>query len=510
MKKHLLLFVFAFAALVLQAQNNDMYSIIHHEWAGRAYGCSAAMQQRDGDLIMIHFVYEHHENDDINPLGWLFYKISPTTLAITDSLFIADTNMMSSSYQLAQNPNGEGNILAVFEYREDCDSCFLHICHFSDNDLNPIEDVVVPVCEGQAGGGVSIVDHRGDLIVEYSKLTDPLHMNEYVARFGLDGTLKHQAVLSENILFTNAAGELHVLKESPQKYYQWGSSGTYSDQYENLTIYTLDSLFQRNPIIINSKFSAMNEYFFFQYDTEVIPVGGDNVLVAAEYVYEANHYHPEEYDYGVAVAKYDLRTMQPKGHITFNDYPGTATSGTVRCLGIKMMTDGTVYFLYWEQGYPVESFVVVKMDNDLNVEWKRFYKTDNIVLSWLQYPVLCKDEQGEEKGIVWGGNGWTIDNDHPFILFYLNHDGTVGTSEGSIEVRPYAFYPNPVKEQLLMQFSPDVQPKQIELYDLLGRLVRTQGNAFESIDMGQLPAGTYTMRVTLENGETYSDKVVKE
>ena len=457
MKKHLLLFVFALAALALHAQNNDMYSIIHHEWAGHAYSCSAVMQQRDGDLIMIYFVYENPENADINPLGRLFYKISPTTLAITDSLFIADTDMMSS-YQLAQNPNGDGNILTVFEYREDCDSCFLHICHFSDNDLNPIEDVVVPVCEGQAGGGVSVVDHRGDLIVQYSKLTDPLHMNEYIARFGLDGTLKHQVVF-ENINTSNTAGQMHVLKESPQKYYQWGNSGTYSDNYENLTIYSLDSLFQRNPIIINSKFSAANEYYFFQYDTEVIPVGGENVLVAAEYVYEANHLHPEEYDYGVAVAKYDLRTMQQKGHITFNDYPGTITSGTVRCLGIKMMTDGTVYFLFWEQGYPEESFVVVKMDTDLNVEWKRFYKTDNIVLSWLLYPVLCKDEQGEEKGIVWGGYGWTFDNDHPFILFYLNHDGTVGTNEGSIEVRPYAFYPNPVKEQLLMQFSPDVTCK---------------------------------------------------
>ncbi|MBQ6305190.1 MAG: T9SS type A sorting domain-containing protein, partial [Bacteroidales bacterium] len=77
-------------------------------------------------------------------------------------------------------------------------------------------------------------------------------------------------------------------------------------------------------------------------------------------------------------------------------------------------------------------------------------------------------------------------------------------------VRPFTYYPNPAKEQLHMQFSPDVQPKQIELYDLQGRLVRTQSKAFESIDMSQLPAGTYTLRVTMEDGKTYSDKVVKE
>ena len=61
-----------------------------------------------------------------------------------------------------------------------------------------------------------------------------------------------------------------------------------------------------------------------------------------------------------------------------------------------------------------------------------------------------------------------------------------------------------------MEFSPDVQPTQVELYDLQGRLVHMQSKAFESIDMSQLPAGTYTMRVTLEDGKVYSDKVVKE
>jgi hypothetical protein len=61
-----------------------------------------------------------------------------------------------------------------------------------------------------------------------------------------------------------------------------------------------------------------------------------------------------------------------------------------------------------------------------------------------------------------------------------------------------------------MQYSPDVQPARVELYDLQGRLVRTLSKAFESIDMSQLPTGTYTMRVTLEDGKSYADKVVKK
>jgi hypothetical protein len=71
-------------------------------------------------------------------------------------------------------------------------------------------------------------------------------------------------------------------------------------------------------------------------------------------------------------------------------------------------------------------------------------------------------------------------------------------------------YPNPAKDQLYTQFSPDVQPVRVELYDLQGRLVRTQRSAFETIDLSRLPAGTYTMRVIMKDGKTYSDKVVKE
>ena len=504
MKKNLLLLIFAITASFLQAQNNDMYSIIHHGQQGQFYDNRGLMQQRDGDFITNSYVFDDLGNGNGIPLGHILYKISPNTFTITDSLFIIDT-VMASFCSPEQNPNGEGNILTNFKYHEDCDSCFLHIYHFTDNNITPIEDVVVPVCEGYAAGQVSLVDRRGDLIVQYSKETDPVHFSAYAARFGMDGTLKHQAILCENE--TDIAGQLHILTESPLKYYQWGSMVS-NERYDNLVVYTLDSLFQRNPIIINSKISAAHEYFRVTYDTEVIPVGGNDILVAAEYVFEVNPSNPQEDELGVVVVKYDLRTMQMKGYITFNDYP--TIYKPAKCLGIKMMTDRTVYFLYTEEGYPEESFVAVKMDTDLNVEWKRFCKTDNIILHLLQHPVVCKDEQGEEKGIAWTGNG-RIDNQfNSFFFFCLNHDGTVGTNESGIIVRPYAFYPNPVKDQLLMQFSPDVQPKQIELYDLQGRLVHSQSKAFESIDMSQLPAGTYTMRVTMEDGKAYSDKVVKE
>ena len=82
--------------------------------------------------------------------------------------------------------------------------------------------------------------------------------------------------------------------------------------------------------------------------------------------------------------------------------------------------------------------------------------------------------------------------------------------ENQAFIRPYAYYPNPAQDELRLHYSPDVTPTQIELYDLQGRLVKTQRTGLESLNLQGIAAGTYTMRVTLEGGKAFSDKVVKE
>ena len=71
-------------------------------------------------------------------------------------------------------------------------------------------------------------------------------------------------------------------------------------------------------------------------------------------------------------------------------------------------------------------------------------------------------------------------------------------------------YPNPVIDQLHLDYSPDLKPIKIEIYDLQGRLLSTQKSSLESIDMQKLSTGTYTIKITLDNGKTYSTKIVKQ
>ena len=152
------------------------------------------------------------------------------------------------------------------------------------------------------------------------------------------------------------------------------------------------------------------------------------------------------------------------------------------------------------------SLVVTKTDNNANIIWQRYYQEDNHLLV-AKSIMTTVDEGCLVTGCFWDVPTTTKEN--MFVLKFFA-DGSLSVPKMEEFVRPYCFYPNPVKDQLRMQFSPDVQPDKVELYDLQGRLVRTQSKAFESIDMSQLPAGTYTLRVTLADGKSYSDKVVKE
>ena len=152
------------------------------------------------------------------------------------------------------------------------------------------------------------------------------------------------------------------------------------------------------------------------------------------------------------------------------------------------------------------NFTVTKYTDDLAIVWRKTFSLHDT--HFVPNGIVATHDGGcfiagtaTNEGAYIGINGW--------FALKIGADGTVGSGEITVKDDVF-FYPNPVKDMLHLCTPPDVQPKQVELYDLQGRLVRSQGNTFETIDLGQLPAGTYTLRVTMQDGQTFSDKVVKE
>ena len=156
------------------------------------------------------------------------------------------------------------------------------------------------------------------------------------------------------------------------------------------------------------------------------------------------------------------------------------------------------------QPYPT-GIVVTKTDQDLNLIWKKRFLTDK------NYQPTIINATADGGCLVVGSIGDYQTQRFDVFALKINADGSVGTKETIVEdICPYACWPNPANDVLHLHFSPDVQPAQAELYDLQGRLVRTWRNGMERISLQGLAPGTYTMRVALEDGTVFTDKVVKE
>ena len=188
-----------------------------------------------------------------------------------------------------------------------------------------------------------------------------------------------------------------------------------------------------------------------------------------------------------------------------------------------LVGDDAFYSYYMEgkshgTGYDwMNCFVVTKMDFVGNVIWQRYwdryYPEYGMKVYYPNFLTTTSDDGCLISGYcyysdIYGSNRFGSNPD--IFMLKIFADGTLVTPELESFVRPYTYYPNPTQNELHLQYSPDVTPKQIELYDLQGRLVKTQRTGLESLNLQGLSAGTYTMRVTLEGGKVFTDKVVKE
>ena len=152
--------------------------------------------------------------------------------------------------------------------------------------------------------------------------------------------------------------------------------------------------------------------------------------------------------------------------------------------------------------------ILCKYDTELNLIWKRWYRDAERQFCYYATDMIATNDDG----LLITGYCCKRENYGKMVLYLLkvDTDGLLSLPETKVQIRPYAFYPNPAKEQLHMEFSPDVKLAQVELYDLQGRLVCSQNQGLESVDMQGLASGQYLMKVTLEDGKSFTDKVVKE
>ena len=523
MKKATLLIAVVLVAIMAQAQNNTLeilghnFSTVYNYDSGTynapIFKTCTMMEKPNGDLLLDNYFRRRVSPNasTMVSIGDGFYTVSRQGLAVTDSTFLESLCEFEEDHSavfLAHDPVGEGYIYARFlnnKYSSPGWDGFtwLEIYH-ADEHLNfeaeptmiPLEDTQIETSKG------IILENDENLVVRYVLNHVPV-----LARIGLDGTVKDKQPLPD--LFHGEEWNINGIvayTDSPREYAIYGWDTT-PEGDTTFLFHVVDSLFNLNETVAIENNQTW-PYRYFNNMISMLPYDDETYYVVSQFTKET----PDQYRNGLRIVKYDKASHEELGETLFMSQPiYTNLDYCAFMFGLEEADDGNLYLGYRSCNYPKRgSIVVTKLDTDLNVLWERRCHTINSNEDFNYYR-MKSIEQGVALCVQHTMTQFYQGNYHfNTLLFLINDDGTTDTPEMDEYIRPYAYYPNPAQSELYLQYSPDVQPACIELYDLQGRLVRKQSRGLESIDLQGITPGQYLLKVTMEDGKTYTDKVMKE
>ena len=445
------------------------------------------VELQNGDILTSTRLFNMDSNGHFtNEYGYCFLKLSRDDASILDSVFLPDN--YTNFHLLEPHPSGDGYLFINQVYDSLTGSNFMKIRHFHD-DLAFDDEIRVPLTDTVYGGmDLFLLEEDSFLMVSYDG-----HGSHTIQRFGLDGTLMDRAVYSSSDLNFEVSLGIKIWSRSHREYVLWGyTPGSNPSFCYNV----LDSLLNiKETIALEQTPQYPNIWFEHRNRNTVESLDETTYLLATPY---KKTLVDGSQQFGVQVTERDKATHTNQKTVFFPLKVQTSGNSSY-VIDVKQTEEGNIYLAYGDLS-GANKLSVVLMDAELNTLWQQYY----LDLDEWDSAKCMKLLNDESVGIVGDNNSMP----KVFALF-VNNDYDTLEEQGFI-VRPYDYYPNPIQDELHLQFSPDVTPTQIELYDMQGRLVKTQRNGLENLNLEELSAGAYTMRVTLENGKVFSEKVVKE
>ena len=470
---------------------------------GKLYSNTDIMECSDGTLLTGIAYY----SNDYNENGLLVCKTSPEGQLI---------DSMAFDYGTLFSINGATDRFVISSFRlEDADSTEFFQMTFLDANLNITETVSIPIFSGVDPQRLAIdeliLTPEDDFIVSYwTDLVNHSYWTKagvfHMMRIRLDGTIVAESetdrMLSPNwsnghptdSSLTYYSQGFGILEESPRVYYKIGGYiGTNSNHPWPLIAYSFDENLVLTDTILY-KYLDESTYFDWVGHEHFVPFEKNT---SKTYLMAAQIHHPDGV-YKASMVKYDTENNPL---IIKSVETSTTTGSPIKTIVID---ENTVYHAYQiHQGYYNTSVGLVRLDNGLNNLW-------GITLSGGQsnyaYGQCLKSLQNGDIAIAfftsYGNSG---DNFHLYII----HDSYDNTLEMMGGKKPFTLNPNPVKDQVNLVFDEDAKPARLDLFDLEGGMVGTKHSKLESYDMSALPSGVYMLSVTMKNGTTYFEKVIK-
>ena len=74
--------------------------------------------------------------------------------------------------------------------------------------------------------------------------------------------------------------------------------------------------------------------------------------------------------------------------------------------------------------------------------------------------------------------------------------------------RQYELYPNPADDRLVLKLADEHKCENVSVYSIDGRMLKSQNTDFENIDVSALTRGVYFVRIRLQEGSVFTEKIV--
>ena len=402
----------------------------------------------------------------------------------------------------------------------DADSTDTFNMTYIDADLNPSETISVTLISGIEPQRVSVEDWfltpENEFIISYwtdVNIEGNNHWANYAVhhmiRIGSDGTILAEATSDEmlppnfsNMHPTDTAlaywDSFGIFNESPRVYYKLGGYiGTDDSHPWPLLSYFFDEDLNLTNTI---EYTYLDENTYFDWASGEHFVPFEKSTFRETYFMAAQIHYPDG-EYRASLIKYD---MNHNPLIITNVESSTNTGEPIATI---VADENTVYHTYqaYRGYYPAVG--LVRLDEDLNILW------DTILYSaqfnWAQDHSL----KVLQNGNVVVAYSTLLNSSSDRLHFYIIHDSYNDfevTPENTATETPFVIYPNPVKDAVTLTFAEGNEPASVAVYDLTGRMVGMKSEGWESINMSAMSAGVYTLRVTMKDGTSYHEKIIKE
>ena len=140
---------------------------------------------------------------------------------------------------------------------------------------------------------------------------------------------------------------------------------------------------------------------------------------------------------------------------------------------------------------------------DFHVGLRHYVGNENYYYGWIRFNVRNLGDEGPLITIH-DMAYCTIPN---YPLMFGQKD-FMDIEENEYATANASLFPNPVEDRLSLQLSGNASCKNVEIYGIDGRLLKSQNDDFENIDVSDLPTGLYIAKINLNDGTVFTEKVV--